>query len=780
MLVAGTSHAAVTDVSGPDFLGTNAGVITLEAEVDSNPAQGVEFSVKVEDGPWTSVGTDIDPEGGYTYDWESNMLYSWEVYFRARSLPNGIWYDSESFRVFNLETGPITGFTSPASGTIDMNATYTPPSGYVFPSDFPQASGPTTYFSNTNMKYTGQNLTTPCQGSLTYFRTNFVASGTATISLKFAVFASSGSTPGSTLATSQAFTVGGGVQAFSTNISNVPVGSFVGIEVQGSNNGVFVFWQYSSYPGGSTPYGYLIYNTGTSWYTYSYYTGPAIEFTLNNPYVQFTGVEFGYKDGISGNPQSIGMGVAQGNSLYSTSWNTALPGQEFGSDQAYVGTRVYNAGIPSSWKWQGPYTITNSVGVTVTNTLNRGHVFVDNIQVDVPYSTTWTFLDIHTLSAPLYLNEEDTQRNVFRRWQHGGNRTQSFEFGYQSPRYYRAIYSTEFYYDVQTEYGTVSGTDTGWYLSNSMRSTSVDPFVVVGMGERYACIGYTATGALDDGDTNSTGNFRLSEPTTVVFNWAKQYYLEVNTPIGTPLGDTTGWYAEGSTVVSYVESPVPISDGRQWSCVGWTGTGSIGDGIYSYTGDFEITENTTITWNWQEQVRLRANTNYGVVLPDEETWHFLNDEVDLQAFSPGDSDQQRFFWQGWTGDGISSPVMTTEITVLMDGPKDIQGLWDAEYYLSAVAQNGSLADNYNGWYPAGDTVLIEAIPPAPEPGVRFVVGWAGDGFVEVEPAFDAVNPLSITMDGPVSVFATWERQYSLQIINPQGIGVPVPDIGTYW
>jgi hypothetical protein len=58
------------------------------------------------------------------------------------------------------------------------------------------------------------------------------------------------------------------------------------------------------------------------------------------------------------------------------------------------------------------------------------------------------------------------------------------------------------------------------------------------------------------------------------------------------------YYSEGEVVIC--AAPVYSLEGNDWwACTGWTGTGSVpssGNGTYA---QFTLTENSTITWNWQ-------------------------------------------------------------------------------------------------------------------------------------------------------------------------------------
>jgi hypothetical protein len=77
-----------------------------------------------------------------------------------------------------------------------------------------------------------------------------------------------------------------------------------------------------------------------------------------------------------------------------------------------------------------------------------------------------------------------------------------------------------------------------------------------------------------------------------------QWKLTVVSAHGNPapsVGDIL--YNDGSSVTCSVTSPV-IEGSTVWTCTGYTGTGSVPDGAGSSV-TFTITQNSTITWNWQ-------------------------------------------------------------------------------------------------------------------------------------------------------------------------------------
>ena len=602
----GLASANVINLTGYAVNGNNCGQLDLVATVNNSPSE-VEFGYSVDSGDWQTIGSDTWGQNGWSISWDSGAIYSWDVRVRARTVPDGIWFTSASFKMFNLTTNSITGLISPASGVVNLNTTYSGPAPVTVPDTFPE--GTANYIISTSyLRYTSSGLATTEPGTISTIRTNFQGSGT--LGITFQAYAPGPST--TAIQSTSPYTVGVGLQSFPVNMSNVPVGSLIGFYISTYTTSTLyvIYYAWATPAGNPMPsYGSIWYGQGASgtWYTTTSYQGPAIEFTIQNPYVDFQGIDFGYKDSTTGTPHVIGPGVNDGNGNYSIAWNTAVTNQEIGSDRIYVGTRAYNKTVPSGWNWQGPYTVVNTVNVQFTNSLNSGEIIVDDRGHDVVYSTTWTFLDSHTISSPLYQNETETDRYVFNQWMHGGTRTQTVKFVSATTRNFYAMYTPQFYYQATTPYSTISNSESGWYDNNSNIRSIVEEFVIGSEGERYACVGWNGTGSIGNGTTYDTGIFQLTEATTVAFLWSKQYYLTVSNSLGATLGDSSGWYVEGQTLSSYVESPVQINSMERWYCIGWTGEGSIDNGEFSYSGEFPIVENTEITWNWARQYRLVAD-----------------------------------------------------------------------------------------------------------------------------------------------------------------------------
>lgn len=788
-----TAYAAnVVGLTGLNFLSNNVGIITLTPTLSltAPAATGVEYQYKIGTGDWLQIGISTNDLDGFKYYWDTKDMYVDTVYVRARTTPSGTWFVTDAFKCFNIFTTAITGIGSPATGVVTLRTTIPPDPPYVFPPNFPE--GQPSYIVSSNYEYTAPNLITPKTGTITTIRSNFI--GTGTISNQWKLYPGPGTPSTSAIYTGPAVTIGGGLQTHSVNISNVPQDVYVGMYHQVASpswNSLFVFWANGQGGTAMPSYGSTMYYrpfNNTSWYSTTSYNGPAIEFTLLNPYTDPIEVRFGYKDGSQGTPVVIGVATKNPDDSHTIDWNTA----GFGSDRTYVGSSIRTGAGWNSWKWQGPYLVTNPAQVSFTNNLGHGIFFIDDVQFNIPHVTTWNFLETHTIRTPALLDEEQTQRYRFDNWSNGGDRVQTINFKVDSPKLYTATYIRQYLFTVTNQTGEYlpGSSGTGWYDTGAILTSSVPASFAIEDGVRYACIGWTGTGSIGNGTTNTTGAFQITTGSTVVWNWSRQYYFSVSTPYGELFGSTTGWYNENAELLSYVDSPAAIDANNRWMCVGWS-SAEIGDGTVSFTGQFNITKKTTVQWLWKKQFRLLGATNLGTILP-RESWHFEQTPpltVELTAFSPGDTSEQQFQFLGWTGEEFGSTPSGTlsSIIVTMDKPKSYTAHWSARYYVTAVAQNGSLnppvgqyPDGYDGWYPSGTTMSIAVLPPDPEPGVRFVVGWSGVGITEYEAAPNNPNPLPITVNGPVTVFATWVRQYSLQIIDLQQVGVSSPMPGTYW
>ena len=121
----------------------------------------------------------------------------------------------------------------------------------------------------------------------------------------------------------------------------------------------------------------------------------------------------------------------------------------------------------------------------------------------------------------------------------------------------------------------------------------------------------------------------------------------------------------------------------------------------------------------------------------------------------------RYYCAGYTGD-VSGAGNSG--SVVMSGSKTVTFQWKRQFLLTLVSQYGTKSGD--GWYDVGATAQF-SITPGQDPGVRYVfVSWAGD--------FAGASPSgTLTMDGPKTVTASWERQLLTQLSFIDGDGQPL-------
>ena len=86
--------------------------------------------------------------------------------------------------------------------------------------------------------------------------------------------------------------------------------------------------------------------------------------------------------------------------------------------------------------------------------------------------------------------------------------------------------------------------------------------------------------------------------------------------------------------------------------------------------------------------------------------------------------------------------------------------------LTLFSNAGTVNPSNGSSYAQGQQVSITATPPTTVAGERYIfTGWTGSGLGSYT---GTNNPATITMNSPINETATWEHQYQLTIVSPQG------------
>lgn len=128
----------------------------------------------------------------------------------------------------------------------------------------------------------------------------------------------------------------------------------------------------------------------------------------------------------------------------------------------------------------------------------------------------------------------------------------------------------------------------------------------------------------------------------------------------------------GSSVTCSVANVVAAD--TQHLCTGWTGIGSVPASGTATSVVFTITEESSITWNWQTEYWLEAETNGQGQVDGGNTWFAEGSTATLVA-----TPDAGWYFAGWSGDatGIGDAAVT------MDSPKSVM----AEFILQTGITN---------------------------------------------------------------------------------------------
>ncbi len=156
--------------------------------------------------------------------------------------------------------------------------------------------------------------------------------------------------------------------------------------------------------------------------------------------------------------------------------------------------------------------------------------------------------------------------------------------------------------------------------SGSTVTCSVVGLVVEG-NLLWNCTGWSGTGSVPSSGTGNSTTFVITEDSSITWLW-KGSYIQCSLVVASAHGTSypgVGVYSfdSGSSHTFSVASPV-IEDGVNWTCVGWSGSGSVPVSGSGTTVTFDIYEDSSITWEWVNSTfRCRLSfgsncSNYGV------------------------------------------------------------------------------------------------------------------------------------------------------------------------
>ena len=189
--------------------------------------------------------------------------------------------------------------------------------------------------------------------------------------------------------------------------------------------------------------------------------------------------------------------------------------------------------------------------------------------------------------------------------------------------------------------------------------------------------------------------------------------LTVGSLYGTPTPATGAtWFAQGSLIDAFVDAVVLSADmATQHVCTGWSGTGSVPLLGASNAVSFNITDHSTLTWNWITEYDLTINPDPNGTVSLANGWYAAFTNLSITATASAG-----YEFAGWTGDIVTN---ANPLNLTMD----------RAYHLTPT-------------FKAGQTI---AFPPIPPQKLSASVGLAATGGGSGHPVTFAVT------EGPGSI-----------------------------
>jgi uncharacterized repeat protein (TIGR02543 family) len=243
---------------------------------------------------------------------------------------------------------------------------------------------------------------------------------------------------------------------------------------------------------------------------------------------------------------------------------------------------------------------------------------------------------------------------------------------------------------------------------------------------------------------------------TLTFKYDPLFFLYVKSERGRPEG--TGWYLAGSWARVAVATPIEEGADTRYRFDRWTGA-QLQESANTPVNLVYMDSPKIVEALWVPQYKLTVNSPYGQVSGGG--WYDRDQVASFSVASPVmEGEGIRHVFNSWTGDYSGSSVTGM---VTMDAPKTVTATWKTQYLLT-VDPKGGQVDKSTEWLDRGTTVSVTAQSPCnvAEKRSRLVfAGWLGA-------TTSSSNTVTLVMDGPKTLTATWKRQYYLTVETKHG------------
>ncbi|MGD0449643.1 MAG: hypothetical protein ABSA79_01140 [Candidatus Bathyarchaeia archaeon] len=181
-----------------------------------------------------------------------------------------------------------------------------------------------------------------------------------------------------------------------------------------------------------------------------------------------------------------------------------------------------------------------------------------------------------------------------------------------------ATYQTQYQLTVTSAHDMPSPATGSWFNANAQVTESVTSPADVSGGTQYRCTGWSGgSGGVPATGSATTMTFTITGSAAITWNWQTQYQFTVTSAVGTPAGQSSGWYDAGTSITSSVLAAINLNGPPiiNYTSTGYTGTGSPPASGTTQTITFSLNSASSITWNWHGLMTLYpdgAGTNTGI------------------------------------------------------------------------------------------------------------------------------------------------------------------------
>ncbi len=128
--------------------------------------------------------------------------------------------------------------------------------------------------------------------------------------------------------------------------------------------------------------------------------------------------------------------------------------------------------------------------------------------------------------------------------------------------------------------------------------------------------------------------------------------------------------APGTVVSNNVASPTEAVEGTRRTCTGWVGAGSVpSSGVVSMVS-FEITEESTLTWQWITEYELDTEAGEGGSVSVGDGWYVSDSPVVIMAIT-----SNGYEFLEWQGDVPEGSETNNPLVLTMDQARDVTAVF---------------------------------------------------------------------------------------------------------